>query len=47
MSKPETMVAVQLPPTVLDSYVGHYEIEAPDPIVEAMGRSLTITRSWA
>jgi CubicO group peptidase (beta-lactamase class C family) len=44
MSKPETMVAVQVPPAVLDSYVGRYEIEAPDPIVEAMGRSLTIMR---
>jgi CubicO group peptidase (beta-lactamase class C family) len=44
MAKPDAVADVKVATAVLDSYVGRYEIEAPDPVVNAMGRYLTILR---
>lgn len=44
MSKPETLAVVHVADATLDSYVGKYEIEAPEPIIQAMGGYLTVTR---
>jgi len=44
LEKPTAVLPVHIAPGVLDSYVGRYQVQAPGPILDAMGSYLTITR---
>jgi CubicO group peptidase (beta-lactamase class C family) len=41
---PEWPAVVKLPSSVLDSYVGRYQLEVPPPVAEVMGDALEISR---
>lgn len=44
MHAPEALPSVVVPAATLDRYAGRYKLEAPEPVIQAMGTHIVITR---